>query len=96
MSDSLMACQPLMLEPSKPNPRSMFSSVTSRAGTEKCCHRPGKSMNLRSTTSTFSFSMNATISFGVLPTATSSSFWPVLDSGEMQSACHVLLFRANP
>ena len=42
MSDSLIACQPRMLEPSKPKPRSKVSSSSSRAGTEKCCHRPGK------------------------------------------------------
>ena len=67
MSDSLMACHPRMLEPSNPSPFSNTSSVNSRAGIEKCCHRPGKSMNLRSTTSTFCVAMNETISLGVLP-----------------------------
>ncbi len=67
MSDSLIACQPRMLEPSKPSPFSKTSSVSSRAGTEKCCQRPGKSMKRRSTTSTFSLAMKETTSFGDLP-----------------------------
>jgi len=55
MSDSLITCQPRMLEPSNPSPFSNVSSFISRAGTEKCCQRPGKSMKRRSTTSIFSF-----------------------------------------
>ena len=66
MSDSLIACQPRMLEPSNPRPSSKVSSSISRGGTEKCCQRPGKSMNRRSTTSTFSSLMNFTTSAGVL------------------------------
>ena len=42
MSDSLIACQPRMEEPSKPKPWSKLSSVSSLTGSVVCCHRPGK------------------------------------------------------
>src|SRR5690242_6896366 len=44
MSDSLIACQPRMEEPSKPKPWSKDSVVSSEIGRVVCCHRPGKSM----------------------------------------------------
>src|SRR5215471_1120119 len=44
-----------MLEPSKPIPSSKRSAVSSAAGTEKCCHSPGTSTNLKSTISTLFF-----------------------------------------
>src|SRR5438093_7294630 len=44
MSDSLIACQPRMDEPSKPRPSSKTASSRASAGIVKCCHRPGKSM----------------------------------------------------
>ena len=53
ISLALIGCQPRMLDPSKPNPSSKASIVSSSTGTEKCCHIPGKSMNFRSTISTF-------------------------------------------
>ena len=49
MSDSLIACQPRMLEPSKPRPSSNMPASNSSAGIEKCCQVPGKSTNLKST-----------------------------------------------
>ena len=49
MSLVWMDCQPRMLDPSKPRPSSKIPSVSSSTGTEKCCHSPGKSMNLKST-----------------------------------------------
>ena len=42
-------------DPSKPSPFSKASSSSSCVVMEKCCHKPGKSMNLRSMTSIFSF-----------------------------------------
>src|SRR4051794_35548286 len=45
MSLSLMACQPRMLEPSKPRPSSKTSSSSLETGIVKCCQMPGKSMN---------------------------------------------------
>src|SRR5216683_3194405 len=44
MSDSLMACQPRMEEPSNPKPWSKLSAVSSEIGQVVCCHSPGKSM----------------------------------------------------
>ena len=45
--------KPRMLEPSKPIPSfqmlvGLSTSIMSSAGIEKCCHRPGRSLNLRS------------------------------------------------
>src|SRR6516162_7641131 len=51
MSDSSMVWNPRMLDPSKPIPSSKTSSPNSLADTEKCCHSPGTSQNLRSTIS---------------------------------------------
>ena len=70
MSLSLIACQPRMLEPSKPRPSSNTSSVSLFTGTVKCCQTPGKSMNRKSTARTFFSRQNAKTSFGftsVLP-----------------------------
>ena len=49
MSDSLISWKPRIDEPSKPMPSLKSSSVKSSTGIEKCCHRPGRSMNLKST-----------------------------------------------
>ena len=65
MSDSLMACQPRMLEPSKPSPSSKIVFVRASAGMVKCCHRPGKSMKRRSTALTSFSRIRARTSFGV-------------------------------
>ena len=48
MSLSLIAFHPRMLEPSNPKPSSNDDSSSLSTGTEKCCHCPGKSMNLKS------------------------------------------------
>ena len=64
MSDAFIGCQPRIDDPSNPNPSSKESSSSSCKGTLKCCHMPGKSMNLRSTiTALFSFA-NSKTSFG--------------------------------
>src|SRR5437667_9122985 len=65
MSDSLIACQPRMDEPSKPNPSSKVPSLRVSAGMVKCCHRPGKSMKRRSTARTSFSRMRARTSLGV-------------------------------
>ena len=49
MSDSLIFWKPRMDEPSKPMPSVKRLSENSSTGMEKCCHRPGRSMNLKST-----------------------------------------------
>jgi hypothetical protein len=49
MSLSLIACQPRMLEPSKPRPSSKVSSSSLATGIVKCCQAPRKSVNRRST-----------------------------------------------
>src|SRR5262245_14916288 len=48
MSDSWISWNPRIDEPSKPKPSSKEASVSSDGGTEKCCIRPGRSMNRRS------------------------------------------------
>src|SRR3989442_997912 len=65
MSDSLMACQPRMLEPSKPSPSSKTDSSRASAGMVKCCHKPGKSMKRRSTARTSFSRIRAKTSLGV-------------------------------
>ena len=52
MSDSWISWNPRIEEPSKPNPSTKASSVSSWAGTEKCCIRPGRSQKRMSTIST--------------------------------------------
>src|SRR5574337_1159343 len=49
ISDSWICWKPRMEEPSNPIPSVNRSSVNSRLDMEKCCHRPGRSMNLKST-----------------------------------------------
>src|SRR5262249_40194148 len=66
MSDSLMACQPRMLEPSKPSPSSKTPSSRASCGMVKCCHRPGKSMKRRSTARTSFSRISARTSLGVM------------------------------
>src|SRR6266849_9707216 len=65
MSDSLMACQPRMDEPSKPRPSSKTPSSRASAGMVKCCHKPGKSMKRRSTARTSFSRIRARTSLGV-------------------------------
>src|SRR4029078_7720278 len=48
MSLSLIACQPRMLEPSKPRPSSNVSSSSFETGMVKSCQMPGKSIKRRS------------------------------------------------
>src|SRR5690349_5744830 len=50
MSLSLIAWNPRIDEPSKPSPSRIIPSSSVAAGIEKCCHVPGRSQNLRSTT----------------------------------------------
>src|SRR5437899_5280816 len=49
MSEASIDFQPRMEEPSKPNPSSKTSSVSSPMGQLKCCHVPKVSTNLTST-----------------------------------------------
>src|SRR5215471_8079364 len=49
MSDSLIFWKPRMEDPSKPMPSLNRSAENSSTGIEKCCHRPGRSVNLKST-----------------------------------------------
>src|SRR5438552_647809 len=65
MSDSLIAFQPRMEEPSKPRPSSKTPSSRASAGMVKCCHKPGKSMKRRSTARTSRSRIRARTSFGV-------------------------------
>ena len=77
MSDSSMVWNPRIEEPSKPRPSSKMSSLSSDTGMEKCCQRPGMSMNRRSMILTpFSFAIFNT-SFGVilLPPCRLSAGW---------------------
>ncbi len=68
MSLAWMACQPRMELPSKPNPSSKELSSRRAMGTVKCCHIPGKSMNLKSANfAPCSFTIFMT-SFGVMRT----------------------------
>src|SRR5207248_7064894 len=65
MSDSLIATQPRIEEPSKPRPSSKVLSLIASEGMVKCCHRPGKSMKRRSTALTSFSRMRARTSLGV-------------------------------
>src|SRR5947209_1279044 len=49
---ALMTFQPRMLEPSKPSPSVKISSLCSLSVVVKCCHVPGRSVNLKSTSFT--------------------------------------------
>src|SRR5712664_1199494 len=53
MSLAWMGAQPRMEDPSKPSPSSKTASVNSAIGMVKCCQRPTKSMNFRSTITAF-------------------------------------------
>ena len=66
MSDSLMAAQPRMEEPSKPSPSSKVLSARISAGMLKCCHSPGKSMKRRSMALTSFSRIKARTSLGVM------------------------------
>ncbi len=58
MSDSLMAWNPRIEEPSKASPSSNTSWPNDETGTVKCCMMPGRSQNRTSTISTPSSLMN--------------------------------------
>ena len=66
MSDSLMACHPRMLDPSKPKPWLKLSKVSSLMGQVVCCQRPGKSMKRRSMNCTFFCWTSLSTSRGVI------------------------------
>src|SRR5438874_2692697 len=66
MSDSLIACQPRIDEPSKPNPCSKLSMVSSEIGQVVCCQSPGKSMKRKSMNSTFFSSQSLSTARGVI------------------------------
>ena len=66
MSDSWMAWNPRIDEPSNACPLVKKSMSTLSAGTLKCCMTPGRSQNLMSTNFTSSFSMNSRTSSGLL------------------------------
>src|SRR5437879_109243 len=53
MSLAWIGAQPRMEDPSKPRPSSKTASVSSARGMVKCCQRPMKSMNFRSTITAF-------------------------------------------
>src|SRR4030067_3692616 len=61
-----IACQPRILEPSNPNPSSNDDNSSADIGTETCCQRPGKSMNLRSNITALFFFANSNTSRGVI------------------------------
>src|SRR5205809_8104492 len=52
MSEALMTFQPRMLEPSNPSPSVKISSLYSLSVVVKCCHVPGRSVYLKSTSFT--------------------------------------------
>src|SRR5574337_357279 len=66
MSDSWIAWKPRIDDPSNPTPSVNRSSVNSRLDMEKCCHRPGRSINLRSTIFTPRSFASLITSFGVI------------------------------
>src|SRR5262252_11147017 len=66
ISLALIACQPRILEPSKPCPSANSPSLSSPIGTLRCCHRPGKSINRRSRILAPLFLANAITSVGVM------------------------------
>src|SRR6185295_15602306 len=82
MSLSLIACQPRMLEPSKPSPFSNTSSSSLLAGIVKCCQSPGKSMKRKSTALTSCSRHKAKTSLGV----TAPSFQLELGPKSLESA----------
>ena len=65
MSDSLMAFQPRMLEPSKATPALKLSSSIWLLCRVRCCQMPGMSINFRSINSMPSSSMRFRMSAGV-------------------------------
>ena len=71
MSDSWMAWNPRIDEPSNPKPSAKLSSVSSLTGIEKCCMRPGRSQKRRSTILTPLSLASARTSLGVSAMSTS-------------------------
>lgn len=65
MSDSLMAFQPRMLEPSKATPSLKLLSSIWLLCTVRCCQIPGMSINFRSINSMPSSSIHFRMSAGV-------------------------------
>src|SRR6056297_486347 len=66
MSDSLMACQARMEDPSKPKPSSKIPSSTVSMGYEQCCQVPNMSQNFMSTCATLCCLVNSKNSVGVI------------------------------
>jgi hypothetical protein len=66
MSDSWISWKPRIEEPSNPKPSSKLSSVSSDTGMEKCCIKPGRSQNRRSTTWASASLASVRTSLGVL------------------------------
>src|SRR5664279_2099590 len=64
MSDSSIACQPLIEEPSNPSPSTNADSSKALNGIETCCQRPSRSTNLKSTILISLPSANSSASFG--------------------------------
>src|SRR5258708_4725748 len=64
MSLALIGAQPRIEEPSKPSPSSKMPSDSSAIGMVKCCQRPMKSMNFRSTMTAFLSLARPSTSFG--------------------------------
>ena len=52
MSESWIACQPRIEDPSKPSPSSKAVSSNAVSGSVTCCHVPSRSQNFRSTMAT--------------------------------------------
>src|ERR1035437_7592643 len=71
MSDSSIACQPLIEEPSNPSPSTNADSSKALSGIETCCQRPSRSTNLRSTILVSVPSANSSASFGAAEGPTS-------------------------
>src|SRR5581483_1554593 len=74
MSEALIGCQPRIDEPSKPEPSSKSSSLSSLVGIVKCCQMPIRSRNLRSTASTLLSFANFSTSLGVCVAIPSPSY----------------------
>ena len=67
MSLAWMGAHPRIEDPSNPSPSSKTASVSSAMGMVKCCQRPMKSMNFRSTITAFLSAANprTSLPFGI-------------------------------
>src|SRR5581483_10821127 len=78
MSLLWIGIQPRIDEPSNPRPSSNTPSVSSASGMVKCCHRPRKSMNFRSTITAFlscAYPITS-FAFGMLVGLLVAAAWP--------------------